>query len=222
MDRQVPNLLHLKSGKNCNIFCLKRSYTIDKMKDINRQAIERVLAGDSEAFRVIVENHKRLVAHIVFRMVRRDADREDICQDVFVKVYRNLSGFKNESRLSTWIARIAHNTCLNFLEKKKPVLHGDLSPEENEGIETVASDGLDPAQLAQASDLSQRLSGEIAKLPAHFRSILTLYHLEEMTYSEISDLLQLPDGTVKSYLFRARRMLKKRLLARYSMEELCA
>lgn len=192
------------------------------MKDINRQAIQRVLAGDSEAFRVIVENHKRLVAHIVFRMVRREADREDLCQDVFVKVYRNLGGFKFEARLSTWIARIAHNTCLNFLEKKKALLYGDLSKDENEGLEAVASGELDPAQMVQAGDLSRRLLGEIAKLPAHFRSILTLYHMEEMTYTEISDLLQLPDGTVKSYLFRARKMLKKRLLSRYSMEDLCA
>lgn len=192
------------------------------MKDINRQAIQRVLAGDSEAFRVIVENHKRLVAHIVFRMVRREADREDLCQDVFVKVYRNLGGFKFEARLSTWIARIAHNTCLNFLEKKKALLYGDLTGDENEGLEAVASGELDPAQMAQAGDLSRRLLNEIAKLPAHFRSILTLYHMEEMTYTEISDLLQLPDGTVKSYLFRARKMLKKRLLSRYSMEDLCA
>ena len=118
------------------------------MKDINSQAIERVLAGDSEAFRVIVENHRRLVGHIVFRMVPRRTDREDLCQDVFVKVYRNLGGFKFESRLSTWIARIAHNTCLNFLEKKKAVLYGDLTRKENEGLEAVASGELNPAEMA--------------------------------------------------------------------------
>lgn len=215
-------MLHPKDDNICNIFCRRRSYTVGKMKDVNRQAIQKVLNGDSEAFRVIVENHKRLVAHIVFRMVPREADREDICQDVFVKVYQNLGGFKFESRLSTWIARITHNTCLNFLEKKKAVLYGDLSRDESEGLEAVASGELDPAQITQAGDLSHRLLSEIAKLPAHFRSILTLYHMEEMTYSEISDLLQLPDGTVKSYLFRARKMLKKRLLAKYSLEDLCA
>ncbi|HEX9973677.1 MAG TPA: sigma-70 family RNA polymerase sigma factor [bacterium] len=181
--------------------------------------VEKILSGNIEEFKTLVEEHQRLVSHIVFRMIPKHADQEDICQDVFIQIYQNLGSFKFESKLSTWIARIAYNRCINYLEKKKTPLFDDLSPEE-ETIETQSEDSIAPDTFTEHQDRSSRLQVEIDKLPIQYRSILTLYHLDEMKYNEIAEITGLPEGTVKSYLFRARKQLKERLLKKYVVEEL--
>ena len=96
----------------------------------NERLVRQILDGNELAFERLIRNFQRLVSHIVFRMIDNVSDREDICQDVFVKVYKNLKGFRFDSKLSTWIARIAYNRCINFLEKKKVVLYDDLTDDE--------------------------------------------------------------------------------------------
>jgi RNA polymerase sigma factor (sigma-70 family) len=179
--------------------------------------IEEILAGNSKAFEKLINDHQRLVNHIVYRMVPDADDREDICQDIFMKVYQNLSAFRHGSKLSTWIARIAYNRCLDYVGKRKIAV--SLDP-----LDGPAQNISDPASLpdrnlesAAAADLLQQ---EIKMLPVHFRTIITLYHLEEMSYADIGEVMTLPEGTVKSYLFRARRLLKERLLHKYTQEEL--
>ncbi len=184
-----------------------------------KKLIEQIITGNTPAFQTLIEEYQRLVSHIVFRMVTNDSDREDVCQDVFIKVYQNLANFHFESKLSTWIARIAYNTSINYLKKKKLPLYDDFSP-ENQSIEDYKGDNNSPDAFTEEKDLSSRLHNEISKLPAQYRTILTLYHLDEMSYAEIAEITQYPDGTVKSYLFRARTILKERLTSKYQLEEL--
>lgn len=184
-----------------------------------RSLVAKIIAGDARAFKSFILQYQRLVSHIVFRMIFNQADREDICQDVFVKVYQNLKEFNFESKLSTWIAKIAYNTCINYLEKKKVLLMDDLTS-EGQSLDRCSADDILPDESVEKNDLSFRLQAEMEKMPVHFRTILTLYHLDEMSYCEISEIMQLPEGTVKSYLFRARRLLKKKLLSKYQKEEL--
>jgi RNA polymerase sigma-70 factor (ECF subfamily) len=181
--------------------------------------IRRILAGDREAFKTIVEEYQRLVCHIVFRMVFSPEDREDLCQVVFIKVYQNLSSFKLESKFSSWIARIAYNACIDHLKKKK-MLSLDDFPATGSYQADLVNRETSPDEYTEKGDLSTRLKTEMEKMPVHFRTILTLYHLEEMSYAEISEIMQLPEGTVKSYLFRARGFLKNRLLTKYQKEGL--
>jgi RNA polymerase sigma factor (sigma-70 family) len=183
------------------------------------QQIERILAGDHKAFAEFVKQHQRLVSHIVFRIIPNEEDRKDICQDVFLKVHQNLAGFRNESKLSTWVGRVAYNRCLNHLEKKKVPLYEDHSP-EGVTVDSVIGAAIQPDEYTEHRDLATRLRTEIAELPPQFRVIVSLYHLEEMTYKEIGEITKLPEGTVKSYLFRARKLLKERLAAKYQPEEL--
>jgi RNA polymerase sigma factor (sigma-70 family) len=190
-----------------------------KMTD-NKLIVKKILAGNKKAFETLIRQHQRLVSHVVFRMVDNRADREDICQDVFLKVYQNLGGFQFESKLSTWIAKIAYNTCLNYLEKKRVLLYDDLSTEER-NLETVPTTADGPDRLAEGKEISDLLRSEIDKMPVHYRTILTLYHLDQMSYQEIGDSMDLPEGTVKSYLFRGRKLLKERLMAKYQPEDLC-
>jgi RNA polymerase sigma factor (sigma-70 family) len=181
--------------------------------------VHDILGGDTGAFTSLMEKYKPLVIHVVYRMIRTDADREDLLQDVFLKVYQNLGGFGFRSKLSTWIARIAYNTCVNFMEKRREVLVDDEFPERG-GFDAMPGRGPLPDTAAVRKDLSERLEAEIARLPAKYRTILTLYHLDWMTYQEIGEVLGLPDGTVKSYLFRAREHLREVLSAKYRREDL--
>jgi len=206
------NVQHLLSTD-----CLK---VVEAKEMDSRLLVKKTLAGNKKSFESIIETHQRLVSHIVFRMVQNAADQEDICQDVFLKVYQNLKGFQFESKLSTWIAKIAYNACLSFLEKKRIPLFDDLMPEER-SIETVTDCNYSVDQAVEQSETSALLRSEIEEMPVHYRTILTLYHLDQMSYNEIGETMELPEGTVKSYLFRARKLLKERLLAKYRREDLC-
>jgi len=185
----------------------------------SRTEIERVLSGERGAFERFIRKHERLVSHIVFRMIKSDDDRQDICQEVFLSLYRNLSGFRHESKISTWVGRVAHNKCLHFIEKKRLPLYDDICGEDD-SIEGVAGEVASPEEQALGADAGSHLRAEIDRLPVMYGTILALYHLEDMSYKEIGDIMNLPEGTVKSYLFRGRKMLKERLVARYQPEDL--
>jgi RNA polymerase sigma factor (sigma-70 family) len=195
--------------------------------DLERDVVRRVLAGDQAAFRALVARYQRLVAHVVGRMVPGAADREELCQDVFVRVYRKLDTFHFESKLSTWIARIAYRTSLNFLEKKRLPLIGDLEAEDgDEGRESrigrVAAADLSPADAAEAAQMRAFVRGTVDELPPLHRAAVTLYHLEEMSVGEVALVMGVPENTVKSYLFRARKTLKEKLVSRYGAEGVSA
>jgi len=186
-----------------------------------RQLVDRILNGDPNAFKQLVKDNERLVGQVVFRMIPNDSDKEDVCQDIFVKVYQNLAAFRFDCKLSTWIARIAFTTCLNYLEKKKLPLYEDTNT-DNHGVDDCPSATGDPENWTGSRQASVRVCEEIDRLPVIYGTILSLFHLHDMSYAEIGQVLRLPDGTVKSYLFRARKLLKERLQVRYSLEELCA
>jgi len=181
--------------------------------------IKKIRKGDLKSFETLVEKYKKLVCYIVFRLVSNKQDREDLCQDVFLKVYKNIDRFNFEAKLSTWIAKIANNTCINYLEKKKAGLFEDYSPEDIT-MDSISGDINGPLKNAENYDISKRIRDEINNLPEVYKTIITLYHLEGMTYLQISEVTELPVGTVKSYLFRARQQLKVRLISKYQVEEI--
>ena len=183
--------------------------------------VNNILSGETNGFNEIIENYKRLVSHIVFKMVPNNFDREDLCQDVFVKVYQNLGKFKFESKLSTWIARIAYNRCINFLEKKKVPLFDDVVKNEEITVDSMESNVKTPEAVVEERNLSDILNSEINQLPKQYPLIVTLYHIDELTYEEIGKITGMPDGTVKSHLFRGRKLLKDRLVLKYNKEDLC-
>jgi RNA polymerase sigma-70 factor (ECF subfamily) len=188
----------------------------------SRTLVAEILSGNRGAFQTFVERYQRLVSHVVFRMVTNRADREDLCQDVFVKVYQNLGGFHFGSKLSTWVARIAYNTCLSYLQKKRVPLLEDMKPvdEVRDALETAVDDAPMVDETAAERDLFDRVQAEMNHLPPQYRAILTLYHLDEMSYEEIVDVTGLPMGTVKSYLYRARQLLRERLKRKYELEDI--
>ncbi len=185
-----------------------------------RILIEKILAGDLATYEIFVRQYQKLVSHIVFRMVGNETDREDICQEVFIKAYRNLSKFQFESKVSTWIGKIAHNTAINYLAKKRPTALADVG-EEDTDADSFQSLAVGPEGLAESGDVAARLRAGIQSLSLPYRTVVTLYHLDEMSYNEIAAVMDLPINTVKSHLFRARQKLKEKLLEQYDPEDLC-
>jgi RNA polymerase sigma-70 factor (ECF subfamily) len=201
------------------------NYTIAN-NPADKHLVDRVLRGDTRAFGIIIKNTENLVAQIVFKFIPVAEDRKDLVQDIYMKAFHNLAGFKFQSKLSTWIAQIAYNSCLSWIEKKKLVLPGNLQ-EYEEMYETTSAKVFNHSSVENNSEnnlfqkeLSVILCKEIEGLPAIYQTLITLFHHESMTYEELSQITGLPEGTVKSSLFRARKMLKENLLSKYLKETL--
>ena len=170
--------------------------------------IRRTLAGDRHAFKWLIKSHERLVYGLVWRIVRNQQDTEDICQDVFLKVYEKLDTFHQESKLSTWIARIAYNQALSKLRKRDP-LYKSCDIEEEVFRDCLTVGHFTPVQALEATELKSMIQAAIEQLPTHYRYIIELFHMQEMSYSEVVEITGMPEGTVKNYLFRARNLLKE-------------
>lgn len=165
--------------------------------------VARVLAGEKQAFIALVNEYQRLVSHLVFRLIPDAWDREEVCQDVFVRVHQKLNTFRFESKLGTWISRIAFNTALNFIKIRRPV----LQPFDNEPEFQAAG----PGELDDERRLIELVHRRMGGLSVEEKSILTFHHLEGMSVTEISEIMGRPEGTIKSDLFRARKRLKDEL-----------
>jgi RNA polymerase sigma-70 factor (ECF subfamily) len=192
----------------------------------DQQLVAQVLGGNTAAFGQVVQRTEGLVTQLVFKMIRHPADRPDIAQEVYLKVFKNLAGFKFQAKLSTWVGQITYNTCLHYLEKKQLVLLDPAETTPNDAAEEgrrtappVTSDD-DPEAALFDQDLAGILGAAIEQLPPLYRTLISLYHQQELSYEEIAQITSLPDGTVKIYLFRARKQLKQRLLARYHRHDL--
>ncbi|MCX2492876.1 sigma-70 family RNA polymerase sigma factor [Pedobacter sp. PF22-3] len=172
-----------------------------------KEIISRVLRGDFRAFEMLVKQYQKLVFYVVNRLVHQLQDKEDICQEVFIKVHLSLHKFQFQSKLSTWIARIAYLTTVDHLKKRKTEWLED-HPEQLANYNF--NDDSPELQLVK-KDTSAYVNKLIERMPMQYRTVLTLYHLNEFTCAEIEQITGIPEGTVKSNLFRARRLLKEKI-----------
>lgn len=172
--------------------------------------ITQVQAGNEHANRFLIEKYKNLVWHLVLRMVDQSEDAEDLCQEIFLKVFRDIGKFRGESKLSTWIGAIAYNMSVTYLRKKGknimvsvddylPVTSGKLADES-------ADEAMDK------SSMKKIVHRVIDSLPAQYRTVITLFYLEELSYKEIEEITGMPDGTIKSYLNRGRQAIREGIL----------
>ena len=193
--------------------------------DNENKLIENILVGNSDDFRILIDKYKKLVSHIVHKLVSNQTERDELGQEIFIKVYQNLSSFQYKSKLSTWIGKIAYNTCLNYLRKKKIPLYDDQIKLDKDistvHIEKAKSNDMLPDEILMKRDISKFINAEIEKLPVQYRKAITFFHLDNMSQQEIAEIMDLPLGTVKSYIFRARKLIKDHLLSQFTREELC-
>lgn len=172
----------------------------------DRDIVDAVLARRPGAFEALVQRHERLVWHLVHRMVRHPEDTRELCQDVFLRVHRQLHRFRFESALGTWIGRIAFSVANRHLQRRRIAL--DVPYEDDiDAVERIG-DGFDLEAACADADLVARVAAAIDALPPLPRTIVTLYHREELGIAEVAAVTGLPEGTVKSHLFRARLRLR--------------
>ncbi len=181
----------------------------------DKALVSRIIGGDTQAFRLLIRQNERLVAHMVGRLIDRAEDREELCQDVFMKVYEKIGEFDFQSQLSTWVATIAYRHAINHLRKKK-ILISDI-PEEDQFTSHFIAD--DQADALAEQDSEEHVLKLIDKLPIQYKTVLTLYHLDGKNYTEIGEITGMPEGTVKNYLFRARNLLKESVKKHLGKEE---
>jgi RNA polymerase sigma-70 factor (ECF subfamily) len=181
--------------------------------------VKRVTRGEMNAFKQLITQYEKLVCSIVFKMIDQKEDREDLCQEVFLKVYDRLSSFRFGSKLSTWIGAIAFNQCVNFLQKRKTVLLDDLyytNEEDEDGVANERTidivDNSKPAdELLLNKEKESLLIKSIEKLSPIHRLVLQLFHQHELSLEEIATITAMPVNTVKSHLFRARKIVKNEM-----------
>ena len=179
------------------------------MDDLDERALlERCRGGDDAAFGELVDRYKDLVYGVVHRMVSDRTQVDDLAQDVFLKVHRGLPYFRGEARLSTWIYRIVQNVCSQARMRRRPEVPFDSPSEDRPAREP----GVVDAAFADL-ELRDRLEKAIARLPENYRLLIAAHYLKGVQYEALAESLNLPLGTVKTHLYRAKRQLRELLEA---------
>lgn len=169
--------------------------------------VERLKAGDERAFEELVEEYRERVHRVAWRILRDDEDAEDVAQEAFIKVFRNIGRFEGRSSLYTWIYRITVNIALNRIKRDKfrrmvplgDMIRGDPRPQSN------------PARAAIGSEIAERIDQAVKLLPDKQRAVFTLKFYEELSHREIADIVGCSEGTSKANYFHAIRKLRRLL-----------
>jgi RNA polymerase sigma-70 factor (ECF subfamily) len=176
--------------------------------DRDHELIANVLQGNQKAFRQIVERHHSLAFAVVRSILGDRDDVEDVLQNAFIKVYRGLHSFQGRSKLSTWIYQIARNEAITALHRR-PV---EYQPVDE--IDRPAPDTDNPERQYENSELREHLEAALSHLQQDHRMAIELHYLGEHSYEEIAEIMDIPIGTVKTYIYRGkielRRIMTKR------------
>jgi len=173
--------------------------------DHERELVERCRRGDEGAFQELVEHHKNLVFALIARTVQDRSRAEDLAQEVFLRIHRGLPYFRGEARLSTWIYRIVANVCAQDQSKAPGMVSLD-----DERTGTGDPTGATDRQFGDL-ELGDRLEKAIARLPPNYRLLIASHYLNGVQYEELAEALQMPLGTVKTQIHRAKQQLRRLL-----------
>ena len=173
------------------------------------------LGGSSVACEALVTRFERPVYNLIARLVQDPGMAEDLTQDTFIKMFRALGTFDPRLRFSSWLFRVAHNTAIDYLRQRRLALFTPPVDDDGEERDTLASiadiAAMSPEEAASNRELVAALDTAIGQLRPEYRSAIVLRHQEGLEYDEIAHVLDLPLGTVKTYLHRARRELARHL-----------
>jgi RNA polymerase sigma-70 factor (ECF subfamily) len=186
--------------------------------DADRILVAAVLKGTPGAFETLVRAHERLCWHIIDRMVRHPDDTRELCQDTFLRVHRYLHQYRFESALKSWIGQVAYSVARRHLQRKRIPLAEPASGDDPLAAVAQVADGFDLEAASANLELRAVLHAESEALPPLQRTVLTLYHLDELPIAEIARITGLAAGTIKSHLFRCRARLRGRLQARLGVK----
>jgi RNA polymerase sigma-70 factor (ECF subfamily) len=166
--------------------------------------------GDQEAFAQLVQRYQRRVFNLVYHMLRQYEEATETTQETFLAAWQGLPAFRGDARFPTWLYRIAYNCSLRQLELRKRDRALQVALEAEKTLENANNEQRENAVL-DARDRQILVQEHLSNLPAKYRIVLILRHLQDMTYEEMAEILMMPIGTIKTHLFRARNLLKERL-----------
>lgn len=181
---------------------------------VDQAIVSRVQAGDKAAFNLLVRKYQYKVINLVSRYVYDNSEVEDITQDVFIKAYRAINGFRGDSAFYTWLYRIAINTAKNYLvaQSRRPP-NTDVEAQDAELVESGSGlrDIGTPESNVLTRELAERVTKAVEDLPQDLRTAIMLREIEGLSYEEIAMVMDCPIGTVRSRIFRAREAIDKQL-----------
>ena len=172
--------------------------------------VEQALQGDQKAYALLLKKYRDTIYYMLLKMVKNKNDAEDLTIEAFGKAFRNLSQYAPEYAFSTWLFRIASNNCIDFLRKKRAItIPIDTTSENNEGYSgiVIQATDLNPEEHMIKNQKAEELMEIVQQLKPRYRQLIELRYFKEFSYDEIAQHMQLPLGTVKAQLFRARELL---------------
>jgi RNA polymerase sigma factor (sigma-70 family) len=175
------------------------------------ELVQECVSGNQIAFEELVTRYKRLIYSIVYNMVKNSYDVNDISQEIFLKIYKALDKYNPEFKFSTWASRITTNYCLDLFRKKR------VETVEVEDIEGYSGEEDSPETIYLRDEKKKRIRLAVDTLPNKYKVPIILYHQKGLSYQEITEILKEPMSIIKNRIYRARLMLKEKILA--SMEE---
>jgi RNA polymerase sigma-70 factor, ECF subfamily len=188
--------------------------TRDAEADLDRSLIERAQAGDTAAFRRLVERHQRRAFTIAVSLVRDEEDAREVVQEAFIRVYRGLSQFHGGSSFFTWLYRIVTNLSIDLIRRparREQALEEVLEGAEMEDAPSTSFDRGDPFLALHRSELRLAIQKALDELPPYHRGVIVMREIQGMSYEEMAEAMQVSKGTIMSRLFHARRKLERAL-----------
>lgn len=190
------------------------SSTPSTSSQIDYAVVQRAIGGDQSAFKMLFDKYKQPLYFHILKLVKDREIIEDLLQEIFLKAFDNISSFNPDYAFSTWLYRITTNHSIDFLRKKKLKtfsIHEPIKTKDGEMSIELEDEGSSTDDLIIRKQRSQILREALDSLPEKYREIIKMRHVEELSYQEIADILDLPLGTVKAHIFRARELLYKNL-----------
>jgi RNA polymerase sigma-70 factor (ECF subfamily) len=188
------------------------------MEVTDAAVVAQVLAGDRDAFRVLVERHSRSIFRVVYRMTGNQQDTEELVQETFLRAYKSLQRFELRANFSTWLYRIAVNRTLDFLTARKTQMQMQNTyqiaenPEDGEHRQIqIPADGPGPDRLLLSAEMKRKIAGAMGLLTPAERIAFTMRHMEGKSIEEISQTLHLKTSAAKNSVFRAVQKLRQQL-----------
>lgn len=172
----------------------------DARTESDLDLVTRAQKGDTEAFSILVGRHQHMVFNLSYRFMRDSALAEDMAQESFLKAFRLLKGFRGDCTFSTWMYRVTASVCLTEISRRKKRQEVELLPLHEGRAATVSHDALDMPEMLRKC---------VNKLPSRYAKIITMYYLKETSYDEIAQEMDVPMGTLKTWMHRARNQLRK-------------
>lgn len=178
----------------------------------DEQLVELATTEDPEAFGEIVKRWERKIFALCFGMLSREDEAKDAAQETFISAYRNLSNFRGEAKVSSWLHRIAVNQCLTKQRRQKTRSETFLDDEANEAEKVfVAPTNKSPARITEQNERHSHVRHAVNSLPPELKQVIVMKEFEELTFQEISETLELPLSTVKSRVYTALKQLRMKL-----------